>query len=259
MEPLIFPYEYKSDLGVNGVHVLFFSRRKLGLLALLLCAMSGLFLYAQHSLATPSLVRAPGTYYMIHTQEKVVALTFDDGPDPMDTPSVLDILKEKHARATFFVLGEAARTNPQLLKRMISEGHEIGNHSFSHDYRQKHLVDELNQTDEAVFAATGTHTTFYRPPGGILSKGQLETIKSNGHIVTLWSVDSKDWLNPGEKRIISNVVRNVFPGSIVLMHDGGYHRVQTVKALAQVIDALQVQGYRFVTLSELRTLDLDIK
>ncbi|MDR3600823.1 MAG: polysaccharide deacetylase family protein [Desulfosporosinus sp.] len=235
------------------------SRRKLVFGFLVLITVGGLLDVAQRSLTIPSLVRAPGTYYMAHTKEKVVALTFDDGPDPTDTPDVLDILKEKGVRASFFVLGQAAQSNPYLLKRLVKEGHEIGNHSFNHDYQQRRLVQEMNQTDQEVFAATGTHTYFYRPPGGFLSKDQLETIKKNGQVVVLWSVDSKDWSNPGIKQIVNNVIKNVFPGAIILMHDGGYHRIQTVKALGPIIDALRERGYRFATLSELKMLDSEIK
>lgn len=234
-------------------------RRKRAFAILLLIALGGLFTIAQRSLTTPSLTRAPGTYYMVHTQEKVVALTFDDGPDPTDTPDVLDILKAKDVRATFFVLGQAAQANQNLLKRLIKDGHEIGNHSFNHDYQQRRLVEEMSKTDQEVFAATGTHTYFYRPPGGFLSPSQLDTIKKNGHVVALWSVDSKDWCNPGPKQIVNNVLKSVFPGAIILLHDGGYHRVQTVKALEPLIDALRNRGYRFATLSELKTLDSETK
>jgi len=213
----------------------------------------------QHSLAIPSLVRTPGTYYMANTQEKVVALTFDDGPDPIDTPAVLDILKEKEVRATFFVLGKAAQSNSNLLRRLVKEGHEIGNHGFNHDYQQRRLIEEMNQTDQVVFAATGNHTYFYRPPGGFVSKSQLEATKRNGHVAALWSVDSKDWRNPGVKQIVDNVMKNIFPGSIILMHDGGYQRSQTVKSLGPIIDALKARGYRLATLSELRMLDSEIK
>ncbi|MGI6120295.1 MAG: polysaccharide deacetylase family protein [Desulfosporosinus sp.] len=231
------------------------SRSKLIFGILFLIIMGGLLIIAQRSLTMPSLVRAPGTYYMAYTQEKVIALTFDDGPDPIDTPKILDILKEKNVRATFFVLGEAAHANPHLLKRILLEGHEIGNHSFYHDYQQRRLVEEIKQTDQEVFAATGTHTYFYRPPGGFLSKNQLESINKSGHMVALWSVDSKDWRNPGTKQIVDNVIRNVFPGAIVLLHDGGDQRTQTVNALGPIIDALRNLGYRLTTLSELKTLD----
>ncbi|TGE33456.1 polysaccharide deacetylase family protein [Desulfosporosinus sp. Sb-LF] len=226
---------------------------------LVVIIVGGLLTVSERLLITPSLVRAPGTYYMAHTQEKVVALTFDDGPDPIDTPDVLDILKEREVKATFFVLGQAAQSNPNLLKRLVKEGHEIGNHSFDHDYQQRRLVEQINQTDKEVFAATGTHTHYYRPPGGFLSKYQLETIKNNGRVVALWSVDSKDWRNPGVKQIVDNVMKNVFPGSIILLHDGGYHRIQTVKALGPIIDALKDRGYRLATLSELKTMDSETK
>ena len=244
---------------MNDVRIYVLSRRKLVFSLLFLLTVGGVLTIAQSSLTTPSLVRAPGTYYMANTLEKVIALTFDDGPDPIDTPAVLDILKEKNVRATFFVLGQAAQANPYLLKRLVMEGHEIGNHSFNHDYQQRRLVEEIKQTDQEVFAATGTHTYFYRPPGGFISKNQLETIKKNGQVVALWSVDSKDWRNPGVKQIVDNVIKNVFPGAIILMHDGGYHRTQTVKALGPIIDALRDRGYRLATLSELKTIDSEIK
>jgi len=241
------------------VHIYVLSRHKLVVTLLLILTIGGLLALTQSSLTTPSLVRAPGTYYKANTQEKVIALTFDDGPDPVDTPAVLNILKEKNVRATFFVLGQAAQANPDLLKRLVLEGHEVGNHSFYHDYQQRRLVEEMKQTDQEVFASTGAHTYFYRPPGGFLSKSQLETVRKNGHIVALWSVDSKDWRNPGVKQIVDNVLKNVFPGAIILLHDGGYQRTQTVKALGPIIDALRARGYRLATLSELKMLDSEIK
>lgn len=244
---------------MKAVRIYVLSRRKLALSFLFLFTVGGIITITQSSLTTPSLVRASGTYYKANTQEKVIALTFDDGPDPIDTPDILDILKEKNVRATFFVLGQAVQANSYLLKRLVLEGHEIGNHSFNHDYQQRRLVDEIKQTDQEVFAATGFHTYFYRPPGGFLSKGQLETVKKNGYIVALWSVDSKDWRNPGAKQIVDNVIKNVFPGAIILMHDGGYQRTQTVKALGPIIDALRDHGYRLTTLSELKMLDYETK
>jgi len=244
---------------VKVVRIYVLSRQKIVLLFLCLVTFGGMLVITHSSLTAPSLVRAPGTYYKANTQEKIVALTFDDGPDPIDTPEVLDILKEKNIRATFFVLGQAVQANPHLLKRLAVEGHEIGNHSFTHDYQQRRLVEEIKQTDQEVFAATGTHTYFYRPPGGFLSKNQLSTIKGNDHVVALWSVDSKDWRNPGIKQIVDNVMKDVFPGAIILLHDGGYQRTQTVKALGPIIDALRDRGYRFATLSELKMLDSEFK
>ncbi|AET68348.1 putative xylanase/chitin deacetylase [Desulfosporosinus orientis DSM 765] len=239
------------------IYVLY--RRKLFLTFLFLLVIGIVLTTTQHFLTVPSLVRTPGTYYMANTQENIVALTFDDGPDPIDTPEVLNILKEKDVHATFFILGDAGQLYTDLLKRIAKDGHEIGNHGFNHDYQQIHLVEEINKTDNIVFSATGSHTLYYRPPGGLVSQTQLATIKQHGHIVALWSVDSKDWMNPGVKPIQNNVLKNVFPGSIILMHDGGYQRTQTVKSLGPIIDELKARGYRFATLSELRALDSETK
>jgi peptidoglycan/xylan/chitin deacetylase (PgdA/CDA1 family) len=158
---------------------------------------------------------------MIHTNQKVIALTFDDGPDPNFTEAILDIFKQKQVKATFFVIGENALQNPFLLRRMVTEGHEIGNHGYTHNYSQRKITDEIKQTDQSVFTATGTHTHFYRPPRGFVTKSQISIIKNQGYVVTLWSVDSEDWRKPGVDRIVSNVVQKVFPGEIVLLHDGG--------------------------------------
>lgn len=156
-------------------------------------------------------------------------------------------------------MGQAVKEYPDLVKRLVSEGHEIGNHSYDHDYKQRQLLREIGQTDAAVYAACGTHTYFYRPPGGCITKEQLDSIKKNGQVVVLWSVDSKDWRDPGVNQIVKNVMDHVFPGAIILMHDGGYRRTQTVKALATVIDSLKSEGYRIVTLSELKALDNELK
>jgi peptidoglycan/xylan/chitin deacetylase (PgdA/CDA1 family) len=188
----------------------------------------------------------------------VVALTFDDGPDPAYTGPILDILKEKQVSATFFVLGEGVEANSDLLRRMLREGHEIGNHGYTHDYSQSKTLDEIRRTDKVVYAATGIHTYFYRPPGGFISKNQAEIINKNGYEVILWSADSRDWRKPGVNRIKKNVLSNVFPVSIVLFHDGGGMRSQTVAALDQVIDQLQADGYRFMTLRELFHLDSSV-
>lgn len=205
----------------------------------------------------PFPVGATGTYSKISTQEKVVALTFDDGPAKIYTQQILDILKKQQVKATFFVIGEEVKGNPDLLRRMVSEGHEIGNHGFSHDYGQRKLLEELNQTEQAVYSVSGTHTYFYRPPGGYIPKNKLTLVKNKGYVVTLWSVDSRDWRRPGVDGIVGNVLKNVFPGAIILFHDGGGLRNQTVEALEQLIDELRARGYTFVTLSELRTFETE--
>ena len=233
--------------------ILVISRRNTALLIIFLVFLS-LFIYVWNVQIMPSFVRS-GTYFMVHTEQKVVALTFDDGPDPAFTVPILDILKQKQVKATFFVIGQNARQNPSLLRRMIKEGHEIGNHSYTHNYNHNKMVAEIMQTDEVVYTVTGMHTHFYRPPGGFVSKSLIEAIKNKGYIYTLWSIDSKDWRRPGVDRIVNNVLNNISPGAIVLFHDGGGFRSQTVEALGRVIDVLRTDGYRFVTLSELKDFD----
>jgi len=223
------------------------------LFAILTITLIGIF----RLLVVPTQGKEP--YSMGHTQEKVVVLTFDDGPDPSYTGPILDILKEKQVSATFFVLGESVESNSNLLRRMIKEGHEIGNHGYTHDYSQRYsqaqTLEEIRHTDKAVYAATGIHTYFYRPPGGFKSKSVTDFINRNGYEVILWSADSSDWRKPGVNRVKKNALSNVFPGAIVLFHDGGGMRSQTVEALGPVIDQLRADGYRFVTLKELFHLD----
>lgn len=211
--------------------------------------------FVSRNISVPSLVRAPGTYYMVDTQEKVVALTFDDGPDPNYTRLVLNVLQEKNVKATFFVLGENAKQNPELLLQINKAGHEIGNHGYSHSYNSTQFVRELVKTDEVIFSLLHQHTYFYRPPGGVVSKAVIQGVKAKGYLLTLWSIDSKDWRNPGANRIVQNVVESISPGAIILLHDGGEKREQTAEALKVIIDRLRKDGYRFVTLTELQRFE----
>ncbi len=228
------------------------------LLVMLIVLGYGAFLALTQTV--PSLYRMPGTFYMLKTDTKVVALTFDDGPNGNFTPKILDILKKNNVRATFFVLGQAAEKYPTVVARIKNEGHEIGNHGYNHQYLQSGLVADLIKTDQAVFTLTGSHTYLYRPPGGRISKQQLNLIEQNGHTVTLWSVDSDDWLNPGSGKIVQNVTKRVFPGSLILFHDGGdSQRGQTVDSLETIIRQLKTMGYEFITVGEMKTLESAIK
>lgn len=237
------------------MRILLINRRRMtGVLLVLAFIVLGISLISRN-ISVPSLVRSPGTYYMVHTQEKVVALTFDDGPDPNYTGLVLDVLQEKNVKATFFVLGENAKQNPELLLQINKAGHEIGNHGYSHSYNSSQSVRELVKTDQVIFDLLHQHTYFYRPPGGFISKDVLQGVKAKGYLLTLWSIDSKDWRNPGANRIVQNVVEKSFPGAIILLHDGGEKREQTAEALKVIIDRLRKDGYRFVTLTELQRFE----
>lgn len=237
------------------MRVITLSRKGVAIAFVVLFLLTAGTYYQSRNLTIPSLVKQAGTYYMINTHEKVVALTFDDGPDPLFTGHILDVLKEKEVKATFFVLGQNVKDNPDLLKRIHQEGHEVANHGYSHSYTSSQFIRELVRTDELIYQVINEHTRFYRPPGGLVSKSVIDGVRNTGYVVTLWSVDSWDWQNPGPARIVQNVLKNSFPGAIILLHDGGEKREQTIQALSGIIEKLTQQGYHFVTVSELKNYD----
>ena len=188
-------------------------------------------------------------------KEKVIALTIDDGPWPKTTAEMLDILKGNNVKATFFWVGSALQENPEIAKRVVAEGHAIGNHTWHHWYRKMDEAtakSEIEKTNELIYKTTGVKTSFFRPPGGYLNNGLAAYAKSQKNSVVMWSVTSAD-TDPRAKYqvFVKNVIRDAKPGAIVLMHDGGGNRYRTVKALPEIISGLKQQGYRFVTVPEL--------
>lgn len=181
--------------------------------------------------------------------QKYIALTFDDGPSAQTTPQVLDILREKKVPATFFVLGQNVANNASLLQRMIYEGHEIGSHTYSHPLLTEldlpAVKQEIIQTDQAIYLATGKLPTLFRPPYGAINSAIAEVI---GKPIIEWSIDPKDWQNKEPRTIIKNIKQAAYPNTILLLHDT---QNQTLQALPEIIDALQAQGYTFVLVREL--------
>ncbi len=179
-----------------------------------------------------------------------ICLTFDDGPNPTVTPKLLDLLKQYNVHATFFVVGKNAARYPDLLKRMIDEGHEIGNHSYDHPQLTKLSVDDfmsqINGTNDIVYNATGVKPKYLRPPYGSKNQIMKDTIPMP---FILWNVDPVDWHKTATKESISqNVLDNVSDGGIVLSHDL-YDR--TYEAYEILIPKLIDQGYQFLTVSEM--------
>ncbi|MDY5973334.1 polysaccharide deacetylase family protein [Streptococcus hyovaginalis] len=180
---------------------------------------------------------------------KRVALTFDDGPSPVTTPKVLDILAKYHAKATFFSIGSKVEDQAQLVKRMVADGHEIGNHTWSHP-NLTHLSEaavrqELTLTNEAIKKVTGSLPHLMRPPFGSTNA----TVKAVSEMTeVLWTVDTLDWQSRSSTAILDHVKAQLKPGGIILMHD--IHQ-SSVDALPAVLDYLQSQGYEVVTVSEL--------
>ncbi|MCF4968490.1 polysaccharide deacetylase family protein [Nostoc sp. CMAA1605] len=190
-------------------------------------------------------------------EQKVIALTFDDGPWPESTGQVLDILKENNVKGTFFVVGRNVKEYPDILKRVAAEGHVIGNHTWHHWYHAMNpqlAAYEVTKTTELIYQITGVKPTLFRPPGGIMNNGVAAYAKNNKYAIIMWSSDSVDYSQPSVPRLINNVFSLARPGGIVLMHDGGGNRSKTIQALPEIIAKFRSQGYSFVTVPELLEL-----
>lgn len=200
--------------------------------------------------------------------QRVVALTFDDGPNPPYTDRILDVLKDAHASATFFVVGQAAAAYPASLRRIVREGHALGNHSWDHAHlnvlSRGAVEHELRRTSDAIFAATGIRPRFMRPPFGARSFTVIDEAKREGYTVVMWSdALSQDWERLDDSVIADRVVERVRPGSIVVLHDGNRGRVcalaapahcdrsQAARATRTIIARLRAEGYRLVTIPQL--------
>jgi len=184
---------------------------------------------------------------------RTVALTFDDGPSAKLTPMLLDILKQRGIHATFFVVGENAAAYPDILKREIAEGHEIGNHSWNHPQLTHLSLDgirsQIERTNDAIRAATGHNPTLLRPPYGATSPTLNRWYgKTYGLKVILWEVDPLDWKYRNSAHVESEILKQTKPGDIILSHD---IHATTVAAMPATLDALIAKGYKFVTVSQL--------
>ncbi len=186
--------------------------------------------------------------------EKVIALTFDDGPWPETTEQVLDILKANNIKGTFFVVGENLKNYPELGRQIVAQGHVIANHTWHHWYHflnPQAAAVEIDRTEDLIYQVTGVKTNLFRPPGGFLHNGLVAYAKGQKYAVVMWSADSTDYKQPPVPKLINNVIKDSKPGGIVLMHDGGGNRSKTIQALPELISNFRKQGYRFVTIPEL--------
>jgi peptidoglycan/xylan/chitin deacetylase (PgdA/CDA1 family) len=186
--------------------------------------------------------------------QKVIALTFDDGPWPKSTAQVLDILKKNNIPGTFFVVGQNVKNYPDLTRRIVAEGHSIANHTWHHWYHHMNAqaaAYEVANTTDIIFKTTGVKSGLFRPPGGIMTNGVVSYARNNKYAIIMWSSDSIDYSRPAVPRLINNIFKSAKPGGIVLMHDGGGDRTHTVQALPEIISRFRKQGYKFVTVPEL--------
>lgn len=198
----------------------------------------------------------------VATDLKVVALTFDDGPDPANTPAILEVLSRHDARATFFVIGGRAEKQSEIIKAAAQAGHEIANHSYSHsNFNHKTdqiILHEIRDCNNVIQDITGKKPVLFRPPGGYLSYKLVDMIRDEKMIIASWAwqQDSKDWrAGTCADKIADHIIRNIQPGQIILLHDGTPNGLETAKAVDRAIDVLEKQGYQFITVSELLKLE----
>jgi len=223
---------------------------------LLTCLLSALTVNAQDVNSTPTPAppgAKPATYTQVRVDQPYIAMTFDDGPSSANTPRLLEILKQRNIKATFFLIGQNAASNPEIVRRILADGHEVGNHSWTHPQLSKlsddRVTTEINKTQDAIKEASGFTPTLLRPPYGAITARQREWIESQfGLSIILWSVDPFDWKRPGASVITQRILSQVRPGAIILSHD--IHK-QTVDAMPATLDGLIAKGYKFVTVTQL--------
>lgn len=205
--------------------------------------------------------------WRVETGEPVVALTFDDGPHATSTPSILEVLERNHVPATFFLVGKHLAAHPDIARRILDAGHEIGNHTFSHPklifLTEKQVRKEIEQTDELLEDLNGSNRSKYmRPPSGFFNKKILDIAEDLGYRVVVGDVYPRDSHNPGSAKIVQRVLDRAAPGSIIILHDGGnvgrVDRSQTREALEEVIPRLREKGYEFAPLSGLIAKEVQV-
>ena len=183
-----------------------------------------------------------------------IAITFDDGPHPRNTKRILDILEKYQVKATFFVIGINVKNYPETLSKVIENGHEIGNHTYSHQIlknKEKDVIcKEIIDTEKEI-SKRNTTTKILRPPCGLYDSNLIDFAKQNGYKIVLWNIDTNDWAHTSESDMISHVMSSVKGGDIILFHDYISGENNTPDALDVIIPRLQAQGYEFVTVSEL--------
>ena len=221
----------------------------------------------RHSHKLQSLFR---TIVGVETDQRLIALTFDDGPDPQWTPAVMETLARLGAKGTFFVLGRNVESHPGLVRQLLADGHAIGNHTFSHSclahHGPGHVVRELGACHRAIKQATGQSVWLMRPPFGAQTIDTFLTAHLLGYRTIHWSASAHDWLGEPARVLADRVLAAAGPGAIVLMHDGWQpppdgsvpgnaatlaDRTATIEALPLIIEPLSRDGYRFVTVPEL--------
>ncbi len=193
------------------------------------------------------------TYNSVNVNGPYIAMTFDDGPHATNTPRLLNMLAQRNIKATFFVVGTCVKEYPQITRRILAEGHELANHTWSHQalssLSAEKVSEQLRKTHDAVREATGYQMRLMRPPYGATNlRVKQQCFSEFGYSTILWSVDPLDWKRPGSSVVASRIINATHPGAIILSHD---IHAATIDAMPQTLDTLLAKGYKFVTVSQL--------
>jgi peptidoglycan/xylan/chitin deacetylase (PgdA/CDA1 family) len=206
-------------------------------------------------------VPSPGakvSYSSVHVNGPYIAITFDDGPHRVNTPKLLNLLRERNIKATWFIVGEMARENPDLIRRILAEGHEIGNHTMTHPLNitrlsREKLEEEVGGTAKLLEDIAGYHSRLFRPPGGNTNPEIKQFLYDHyGYSTILWSVDPNDWKRPGVSVVAHRLIAGARDGGILLCHD---IHAPTIAAMPETLDTLLAKGYHFVTVSQLINME----
>jgi peptidoglycan-N-acetylglucosamine deacetylase len=192
----------------------------------------------------------------IHTSKKVVAITFDDGPNPVYTPQVLEIFSKAKGKATFFMIGEQMRNHPEVVKLVTDQGHEIGNHTFTHPKLSQlsihDCLNEIEETEKLIEKMAGRKPVIFRPPYFDYNQDTVSLLQKKRYpMIGALNLEAQDWEQPGVEHIVQKSREAVKDGSILIFHDGYGDRSQTIEAVQLLVSELTLQGYQLVTVSEL--------
>ncbi|PWV90955.1 peptidoglycan/xylan/chitin deacetylase (PgdA/CDA1 family) [Paenibacillus cellulosilyticus] len=191
------------------------------------------------------------------TKQNVIAFTFDDGPDPIYTPQILSLFREVGGHATFYMIGSQVEANPDIARMVLAEGHELGNHTYTHpnltERSTEEIISELKHTDQIIKQETGAVVRTFRPPYLAHNEDVDKTIAEHFGYPSIgaMNLNSNDWSDPGVEHIVTESQDHLCAGNIIIFHDGGSDRSQTVEAVRQLIHMATVRGYQLVTVSEL--------
>ena len=195
----------------------------------------------------------------VSTSQKAVAITFDDGPNPIYTPQVLEIFAKAEGKATFFMIGEQMEKNPELVKEAAEQGHEIGNHTYTHpkltELTPADCLAEIERTEQMIRELTGKKPVTFRPPYLDYNHETISVVESKGYsMIGALNLEAQDWEQPGVDHILAASKKSVKNGSILIFHDGYGDRSQTIQAVRELVSDLKSQGYQLLTVSELLNL-----